>query len=48
LLAAKPIYLFSNRVLASMLVREQRVRTEAGRALMMARELEELLIYWHQ
>jgi hypothetical protein len=42
LLAAKPMYLFLNRLLASRSVREQRVRTEADRALMMARELEVL------
>src|SRR5215813_15569628 len=44
LLAAKPIYLFLNRLLASQSVREQRVRTEADRVLMIARELEELLV----
>jgi hypothetical protein len=43
LLMAKPMYLFFNRLLASRSVREQRVRTEAGRVLMMARELEELI-----
>jgi len=32
-----------NRVLASRSVREQRVRTEAGRVLMRALELEELI-----
>ncbi len=42
LLAAKPMYLFLNR-LASSSVHEQRVRTEAGRVLMLARELEQLL-----
>jgi KTSC domain len=44
LLAAKPMYLFLHRLLASTSPREQRVRTEAGRALMMARELKELLM----
>jgi len=44
LLAAKPMYVFLNRLLASRSIREQRLRTEAGRVLMMARELEELLI----
>jgi len=43
LIASKPMYLFLNRLLASRSVREQRVRIEAGRALMMARELVELL-----
>ena len=43
LLAAKPMYLFLNRLLLSRLVREQRVRAEAGRVLMMARTLERLL-----
>jgi len=43
LLAAKPMHLFLNRILASRSVRAQRVRTEARRVLMMARELEELL-----
>jgi hypothetical protein len=43
LLAAKPMYLFLNRLLASRSLRAQRVRTEAGQVLMMARELEELL-----
>jgi len=43
LLAAKPIYLFLNRLLASRSIRERRVRTAAGRAPMMALELEELL-----
>src|SRR5215831_9438370 len=43
LLAANPMYLFLNRLLASRSLRAQRVRTEAGRLLMMARELEELL-----
>jgi len=37
LLAAKPMYLFLNRLLALKSIREQRVRTEAGRVLMMAR-----------
>jgi len=41
---AKPMYLFLNRLLASRSVREQRVRTEADRVLMIARELEELLV----
>jgi len=43
LLMSKPMYLFLNRVLASRSVREQRVRTEAGRVLMRALELEELI-----
>jgi KTSC domain len=43
LLRAKPMYLFLNRILASRSIREQRVRTEVGRVLLMARELEELL-----
>ena len=43
LLAAKPMYLFLRRLLASRSLRE-RVRTEAGRVLMMARELEVLLV----
>jgi hypothetical protein len=33
LLAAKPMYLFLNRLLASPSLRAQRVRTEAGRVL---------------
>ena len=45
LLAGKPMYLFLNRLWASKSLREQRVRTEASRALMMARQLEELLVY---
>ena len=45
LLAAKPMYLFLNRLFASRSLREQRVRTEAGRVLMMARELEKLVAY---
>ena len=45
LLAAKPMYLFLNRLPASKSLQEQRVRTEASRALMMARQLEELLVY---
>ncbi len=44
LVAAKPICLFLNRLLASRSVRKQRVRTEADRVLMIARELEELLV----
>jgi KTSC domain len=44
LLAAKPMYPFLNRLFASSSMREQRVRTEASRVLMMARELEELLV----
>jgi hypothetical protein len=44
LMRAKPMYLFLNRVLASKSIREQRVRTEVGRVLLMARELEELLV----
>jgi len=43
LMRAKPMYLFLNRLLLSRSLREQRVRTEAGRGLMMARKLEELL-----
>jgi hypothetical protein len=43
LLVSKPVYLFLNRLLASRSARE-RVRTEAGCALMMAREPEELLV----
>jgi len=43
LLAAKPMYLFLNRLLASRSLRSQRVRTEAGRVLMTARDLEKLL-----
>jgi hypothetical protein len=43
LMRAKPMYLFLNRVLSSRLIREQRVRTEAGCVLLMARELEELI-----
>jgi hypothetical protein len=43
-LAAKPMYLFLNRLLTSRSLREQRVRTEAGRVLMLARDLEELLV----
>ena len=43
LLAAKPMYLFLNRLLVSRSLREQHVRTEASRVLMMAKELEELL-----
>ena len=43
LLAAKPMYLFLRRILTSRSIREQRVRTESGRVLMMARELEKLL-----
>jgi hypothetical protein len=39
------MYLFFNRIVASRSLREQRVRTEAGRVLMMARELEVLLVY---
>jgi len=45
LLAANPMYLFLNRLWASKSLREQRVRTEASRVLMMARQLEELLVY---
>ena len=44
LLVAKPMYSFLNRLLSSKSVREQRVRTEAARVLIMARELEELLV----
>ena len=44
LLAAQPMYLFLNRLLASRSLRERRVRTEATRVLMMARELEESLV----
>jgi hypothetical protein len=44
LLVSKPVYLFLNRLLASRSARVQRVRTEAGCALMMAREPEELLV----
>jgi KTSC domain len=40
LLAAKPMYLFLNRLLAWRSLRERRVRTEAARVLMMARELD--------
>jgi len=43
LLAAKPMYLFLHRLVASRSVSEQRVRTEAGRVLIMARELEKLI-----
>jgi KTSC domain len=43
LLAAKPMYLFLRRLLTSRSIREQRVRTESGCMLMMARELEKLL-----
>jgi hypothetical protein len=39
------MYLFFNRIVASRSLREQRARTEAGRVLMMARELEVLLVY---
>jgi hypothetical protein len=39
------MYLFFNRIVASRSLRWQRVRTEAGRVLMMARELEVLLVY---
>jgi hypothetical protein len=47
LLRAKPIYLFFNRLFASRSLRERRVRTEAGRVLMMAREPEELIaVQW--
>src|SRR5262245_15309215 len=45
LLAASPMYLFLNRLWASKSLREEHVRTEASRALMMARQLEELLVY---
>jgi KTSC domain len=45
LLAAKPMYLSLRRLLSSRSIREQRVRTEAGRVLIMARELEKLLAY---
>jgi len=45
LLAAKPMYLFLNRLWASKSLQEQRMRTEVSRALMMARQLEELLVY---
>ena len=42
LMRAKPMYLFLHRLLASRSLRAQRVRTEAGRVLMMAHELEKL------
>ena len=42
LLAAEPMYLFLRRLLTSRSIREQRVRTESGCVLMMARELEKL------
>jgi len=45
LMRAKPIYLFLRRLLDSRSLRSQHVRTEAGRVLMMARQLEELLVY---
>ena len=44
LLAATPMYLFLRRGLVSRSLRERRVRTEASRVLMTARELEELLV----
>jgi hypothetical protein len=45
LLVSKSMLPFLNRVMASRSVREQRVRSEAGRVLLMARELEKLLAY---
>src|SRR5262245_47461972 len=43
LLAAKPMYLFLRRLFTSRSIRVRRVRTEAGRVLMMTRELEQLI-----
>ena len=43
LMRSKPIYIFLHRLLASRSLRAQRVRTEAGRVLMMAHELGKLL-----
>jgi len=44
LMRTKPMHLFLHRLLASRSLRAQRVRTEAGRVLMMAHELENLLV----
>jgi KTSC domain len=43
MMRAEPMYLFLNRMLASKFIREQRVRTEVGRVLLMAHQLEDLL-----
>jgi len=48
LLAAKPMYLFLNRILKSRRVRFEYVRTEAKQAIMMARIAYELLYGFEQ